>query len=209
MAEDSGAFKTNPANSRQVPAFVMIPERRCREASPVRKRLPMPTGIHPRRFLTNTARHVAVSSNQPDSLRAGGARRVGNAAYFVVTAFPFCSRPSQISREGGTGVHAPGLSFSVRRDRVVDVDIGVRTRRRGVAARRPRGICQHPVMARGAPNRFLRSGAKPQDPFWRCCMSSRRPRSRKRRTSSRRSNGGNRAEQPGEPDAARHRLNPK
>jgi hypothetical protein len=24
MTEDSGAFKTNPANSRQVPAFVMI-----------------------------------------------------------------------------------------------------------------------------------------------------------------------------------------
>jgi hypothetical protein len=38
MAEDSGAFKTNQANSRQVPAFVMIPARRCREASLVRKR---------------------------------------------------------------------------------------------------------------------------------------------------------------------------
>jgi hypothetical protein len=37
MAEDSGAFKTNQANSREVPAFVMIPECRCREASVVRK----------------------------------------------------------------------------------------------------------------------------------------------------------------------------
>jgi hypothetical protein len=41
---------------------------------------------------------VTVSSNQPDSLRAGGARRVGNAAIsvgFVVTAFPLILRPSQ------------------------------------------------------------------------------------------------------------------
>jgi hypothetical protein len=37
MAEDSGAFKTNPANSCQVPAFVKFREGRCREASPVRK----------------------------------------------------------------------------------------------------------------------------------------------------------------------------
>jgi hypothetical protein len=34
MAEDSGAFKTNPANSRQVPAFVMFQPCRCSEASP-------------------------------------------------------------------------------------------------------------------------------------------------------------------------------
>jgi hypothetical protein len=26
MTEDSGAFKTNPANSRRVPAFVMLPQ---------------------------------------------------------------------------------------------------------------------------------------------------------------------------------------
>jgi hypothetical protein len=38
MAEDSGAFKTNPANSRPVPAFVIISQCRCREASPIRKR---------------------------------------------------------------------------------------------------------------------------------------------------------------------------
>jgi hypothetical protein len=38
MAEDSGAFKTNPANSCQVPAFVMFRECRCNEASPVGKR---------------------------------------------------------------------------------------------------------------------------------------------------------------------------
>jgi hypothetical protein len=34
MAEDSGAFKTNPGNSRQIPAFYPGPERRCNLASP-------------------------------------------------------------------------------------------------------------------------------------------------------------------------------
>jgi hypothetical protein len=29
MAEDRGAFKTNPANSRQIPAIVMTRDRRC------------------------------------------------------------------------------------------------------------------------------------------------------------------------------------
>jgi hypothetical protein len=37
MAEDSGAFKTNPANSCQVPAFVKFRERGS-EASPGWKR---------------------------------------------------------------------------------------------------------------------------------------------------------------------------
>jgi hypothetical protein len=47
MAEDSGAFKTNPVNSRQVPAFVKFRECRCREASPVRKRsFEYERGIH-------------------------------------------------------------------------------------------------------------------------------------------------------------------
>jgi hypothetical protein len=34
MTEDSGAFKTNPANSRQIPAFYPGLERRCNLASP-------------------------------------------------------------------------------------------------------------------------------------------------------------------------------
>jgi hypothetical protein len=33
MAEDRGAFKTNPAKPRPIPAIVMTRERRCREAS--------------------------------------------------------------------------------------------------------------------------------------------------------------------------------
>jgi hypothetical protein len=47
MAEDSGAFKTNPANSCQVSAFVKFRERRCSEASPVWKRpFKYERGIH-------------------------------------------------------------------------------------------------------------------------------------------------------------------
>jgi len=47
MAEDSGAFKTNPVNSRQVPAFVKFLACRCSEASPVRKRsFEYERGIH-------------------------------------------------------------------------------------------------------------------------------------------------------------------
>jgi len=34
MTEDSGAFKTKSAHSRQIPAFVMIRQRRCTQASP-------------------------------------------------------------------------------------------------------------------------------------------------------------------------------
>jgi hypothetical protein len=39
MAEDSGAFKTNPANSRQTPGFVLTQPYRCNEASPVEETL--------------------------------------------------------------------------------------------------------------------------------------------------------------------------
>jgi hypothetical protein len=37
MADDSGAFKTNPANSRQIPAFCDDPAWRCNEASPLKE----------------------------------------------------------------------------------------------------------------------------------------------------------------------------
>jgi hypothetical protein len=37
MAEDSGAFKTNPANSRTILAFSAGRGRRCNEASPVQE----------------------------------------------------------------------------------------------------------------------------------------------------------------------------
>jgi hypothetical protein len=37
MAEDSGTFKTNPANSPQFQYFVIARGRRCSQASPVRE----------------------------------------------------------------------------------------------------------------------------------------------------------------------------
>jgi hypothetical protein len=39
-------------------------------------------------IFNNRREAVTVFSNQPDSLRAGGVRRVTNAANSVVTAFP-------------------------------------------------------------------------------------------------------------------------
>jgi hypothetical protein len=39
MPEDSGAFKTNPAKSGQIPAFVMTREHRCHQVSGVQKTL--------------------------------------------------------------------------------------------------------------------------------------------------------------------------
>jgi hypothetical protein len=38
MAEDSGAFKTNPRNSAQFGHFVMTRQHRGNEAAPVKKR---------------------------------------------------------------------------------------------------------------------------------------------------------------------------
>jgi hypothetical protein len=47
MAEDSGAFKTKPANSRQIPSFVTFRERRCNEASlPAETFSDRPAGAH-------------------------------------------------------------------------------------------------------------------------------------------------------------------
>jgi hypothetical protein len=40
MAEDSGAFKTNPAHSGRFTAFVIARDRRCRQASLFRNHFP-------------------------------------------------------------------------------------------------------------------------------------------------------------------------
>src|SRR5665213_3753515 len=88
MADDSGAFKTNQANSRPIPAFYRELE------APLQPRLTGPKNRMPswprrsqRRYLTNVRESVAVFSNQPDSRRGGGGLRVANA-HPVVTAFP-------------------------------------------------------------------------------------------------------------------------
>jgi hypothetical protein len=89
MAEDRGAFKTNPAHSRQIPAIVMIRHRRC-DGTPGPKKAPLRVGgsRSRRRFFHKRQEAVAVFSIEPDSLRAGGVRCVVNAASPVVTAFP-------------------------------------------------------------------------------------------------------------------------
>jgi hypothetical protein len=47
MAEDSGAFKTNPRKSAQFQQFVMIRKHRCNEASPAEETLSRSgTGLH-------------------------------------------------------------------------------------------------------------------------------------------------------------------
>jgi hypothetical protein len=43
MAEDSGAFKTNPAKSRQIRHFVISRPHRCSQASPARETLSGPS----------------------------------------------------------------------------------------------------------------------------------------------------------------------
>ena len=137
MAEDSGAFKTNPAKSRQIRHFVINRSHRCSQASPVSETHSNMNGALIALIFNKHHEYVAVSSNQPDSLRAGGIRCVANAANSVVTAFPMAQWPLQTSREGETGVHAPRLPFFIRRHRAVDVDHGVRPWRGGAAARGP------------------------------------------------------------------------
>jgi hypothetical protein len=51
MAEDSGAFKTNPANSGQIPAFRNDPGCRGNDASPAEKTFrAMRPGVRPADF---------------------------------------------------------------------------------------------------------------------------------------------------------------
>ena len=136
----------------------MACEQPWQRGPPIRK---MPIGtascsVLRRRFLTNAREYLAVSSNQPDSLRAGGVRRVASAA---IQSSPRsrCSKAFANPREGGTCASMlPGFRFLFAAIVVVDVGPGVRARRGGVAARRPRGIRQHAVLAADARNRYLR-----------------------------------------------------
>jgi hypothetical protein len=54
MAEDRGAFKTNPAKPRPIPAIVITRERRCSEALGPQKPFKAPVAAgHAADFLTN------------------------------------------------------------------------------------------------------------------------------------------------------------
>ena len=70
MAEDSGAFKTNPRNSAKFRQFVM-PGRPLHDATPARKRFPECGRTSTPPIFSKRRRFVAVFSNQPDSLRPG------------------------------------------------------------------------------------------------------------------------------------------
>jgi hypothetical protein len=112
MAEDSGAFKTNPRNSARFRRFVMTRQRVASKPHRIKKTFP---GL-PRAFTSPICnkrhRYLAVFSNQPDSLRAGGVRCVANAVNSVVAAFPIAQGPSQLSCEGGTRLSMlPGFRF--------------------------------------------------------------------------------------------------
>jgi hypothetical protein len=53
MAEDSGAFKTNPRNSARIPAFVMTRALRCKDASPPETFSGMSRAFQTADFVTN------------------------------------------------------------------------------------------------------------------------------------------------------------
>jgi hypothetical protein len=88
MAEDSGAFKTNPPNSAGFRHFVMIRQTVATKPHRLRKRFRKSGRTFAPPIFSKRPGFVAVFSNQPDSLRAGGVRCVANAANSVVTAFP-------------------------------------------------------------------------------------------------------------------------
>jgi hypothetical protein len=57
LTEDSGAFKTNPVNSQQVPAFVMFPARPLPSSRTIQESFSgLSAGDLPRSFLTNAAK---------------------------------------------------------------------------------------------------------------------------------------------------------
>src|SRR5258705_13195462 len=143
MAEDSGAFKTNPRNSARFRHFVMIRQGVVSKPHRIKKTFPGPPREFAPPICNKPHRYPAVFSNQPDSLRAGGARCVATAANSVVTAFPIAPRPSQTPpRRRNSPFHAPKFPFFVHRDHALDVDIGVRAWRGGATAHSSRGICQ-------------------------------------------------------------------
>src|SRR6267378_2649922 len=157
MAEDSGAFKTNSAGWRQTRSFVMTwacdgpgaPWQRC--LTRLEMLIRDAGGRSLCRFFTtasDTLRYSQFRLIRSDR-RYPLSREHGQS---VATAFPIAQRPSQTPCEGGTRTYAPRFPFSVRRDHAHLVDFDLWAWRGGAAARRSRGLCQQPVMARGPRN---------------------------------------------------------
>jgi hypothetical protein len=112
MAEDSGAFKTNPRNSARFRHFVMTGSGVASKPHRIKKTFPAHAAAVYAADCNKRCRYVAVFSNQPDSLRAGGVRCVADAANSVITAFPIAQGPSQLPCEGGTRRSMlPGFRF--------------------------------------------------------------------------------------------------
>jgi hypothetical protein len=102
MAEDSGAFKTNPRDSARFRHFVMTRQRVASKPHRIKKSFPgLPSAFAPP-ICNKRHRYLAVFLNQPDSRRAGGARRVANTVNSVVTRVPDSSKAFAYPFEGGT-----------------------------------------------------------------------------------------------------------
>src|ERR1700675_1518799 len=156
MAEDSGAFKTNQRNSAQIGHFVIARERCGKDTSPPEK-------------YGSTARSRAPAAyfvtNSVEALRYS---RIGLIR--GVRSWPWGHRvPCNPQRplfkapaKGGTRDHSPRFSFSVHRDRAVDVDPDLRAWRGGVAAGRARRIRQHAI-ATGAARTRVRPAERTAD----------------------------------------------
>jgi hypothetical protein len=93
MTEDSGAFKTNPGDSCQIPAIYNAPARRRSKASGPNKPFPACERALRAADIFNKRREaVAVFSNKADSRVLPVVRCIATAAGFVVTAFPIASK---------------------------------------------------------------------------------------------------------------------
>src|SRR5258708_24913504 len=94
-------------------------------------------------FCNEQRRRVAIFSNRLDS-------RCAMLALWSPRSLQASTAQSKAPAKGGTRDHAPRISFSVRRDRPVAVDPGLRAWHGGVVAGRARTIRQHAVATRDA-----------------------------------------------------------
>jgi len=136
MAEDSGAFKTNQRNSAGFRHFVMTGSGVASKPHRIKKAFNHPSRASAPRICNKRHRYPAVFSNRPDSLRRRCLLR-RERGQFCGHRVPDSSRPSQTSlRRRNSPFHVPKFPFSVRRDRVPNVDTGLRAWRGGATAHR-------------------------------------------------------------------------
>src|SRR5882672_8783328 len=125
MAEDSGAFKTNQRNSAQIGHFVIAGNGCGEDASPLEKHGSVAQSRSSAAyFVTNS--FEALRYSRIGLIRGVRSRLSGHR----VPSKP--NGPIKAPAKGGTRDHAPRFSFSVRRDRAVDVGPGLRARRGGL-----------------------------------------------------------------------------